>query len=107
MASNKNNVSVPVHWGIHLFFSCLLSFIGVLMIFAGPVSILLDTPLDYNTITTLAILGSVVLIISVIVWLLFFKNLIMEAHIKAMEIFYGKKRAITPESSAGNYYDED
>jgi len=107
MVSNKNEISVPVHWGVHLFFSCLLSIISALMICAGPVSILLGNPLDYTSVIMFTILGLVVLIISVIVWLLFFKNLIMEANIKAMEIFYGKKRAVMPEYSSGNYYDED
>lgn len=85
------NIEVP-HWVMWLVASSLVGFVGGFFI-----SYFGEPRCDYFSCYYSPVwiyLGWGFLLIAVVFDILAFKDLIAEAHIKALEVFYGQKRAI-------------
>lgn len=82
----EQNISVP-HWFIWLIIGGAVGFLGSFLVTYVP-------RYSWNSVPPYFSLGLVSLAISIIFNLLCLRDLIAEAHIKALEVFYGKKRVV-------------
>lgn len=82
MAKRQNNITEPIQWYVWFIISFFIGALaGFLVTTAGY---------DYAQYT----LGLLIFIPAVVLDILGLKALITEAHVKALEVFYGKERAI-------------
>ncbi len=85
MAVKKTDIRPIMSWGGLFLLSILLTGTGMVFLASAPYSV---TPWTY-------VWGLILLIGALVAWLFFIKNLIVEAVVKALEIFHGRERQIS------------
>ncbi|MBR6751862.1 MAG: hypothetical protein IKL95_01145 [Alphaproteobacteria bacterium] len=86
MAKRQNNIIKPMPWYTWLIVSNFMVTLGVCLMIIANHGVFFNY-VQYHV-------GLIILIASIIPSILFIKALITEAHVKALEVFYGKERAI-------------
>ena len=85
----KNNVKPHVPWGVYFVVAVIIGGIG---------GFIMSTHTHYYD-RDVYLVGVIIFCASIIFDILALKSLITEAHVKALEVFYGKERAVSATSN--------
>lgn len=87
----KSAIIAPVNWMALLVISVMLTIIALVVFSSG-----INMTANYIMLKTgNLVFGFILMALAGISWVFFIKNLITEAHVKALEIFHGTPRKIT------------